>query len=144
MEQLRPLTILLVEDDEGHATLVRMNLAEAGMHNPIEHFTDGRSALHYVARVQARDQAEILVVLLDLNLPEIDGYEVLRQLKSSRKTQKIPVVVLTSTDDPKEIDRCYEMGCNLFVRKPVDYPRFVHAIHQLGSFLSVIELPTAA
>jgi CheY-like chemotaxis protein len=144
MEQLRPLTILLVEDDEGHATLVRMNLADAGMHNPIEHFANGRSALRYVEREQARAQAKILVVLLDLNLPEIDGFEVLRQLKSNRNTQKIPVIVLTSTDDPKEINRCYEMGCNLFVRKPVDYARFAHAIHQLGSFLSVIELPTAA
>ena len=135
------LTILLVEDDEGHAMLVQMNLRYAGINNPIKHIDNGREALEYVKRLQTQDQASPLVVLLDINLPEIDGYTVLAQLKSEPKTRKVPVVVLTSTDDPNEINRCYELGCNIFLRKPVDYPSFTNAIRQLGMFLAVVEIP---
>ncbi|MAS35976.1 MAG: hypothetical protein CL610_18355 [Anaerolineaceae bacterium] len=134
------MKILLVEDDEGHAMLVQMNLREAGLDNAIDHVTDGEAALDYVKNAVANDQASLLI-LLDLNLPVMDGYGVLENLKSNDATRKIPVVVLTSTDDANEIDRCYELGCNVYLRKPVAYDDFVSAIKQLGLFLSVVELP---
>ena len=134
-------TILMVEDDEGHATLVQMNLREAGIENPILHFNNGKAALEHVTRWQQQKRPSPLVLLLDLNLPEIDGYTILSAIKSAPQTRKIPVIVLTSTDDPHEITRCYELGCNLFLRKPVDYVSFTHAIKQLGLFLAVVEIP---
>ncbi len=137
----KTVTILLVEDDEGHAMLVQMNLRDAGISNPIEHIDNGRTALEYLQRLTTNEQPAPLIVLLDLNLPEIDGYTILAQLKSDPKTHKVPVVILTSTDDPGEINRCYELGCNMFLRKPVDYSSFTHAIRQLGMFLSVVEVP---
>lgn len=137
------LQILLVEDDEGHATLIQLNLREAGLNCPIEHIVDGAKALEYIHRFQAKEQSVALAVLLDINLPGVNGYEILGQLKSHRVTRKIPVIVLSSTDDPHEIDRCYELGCNLFLRKPVDYASFIQTIQQLGLFLSIIEVPKA-
>lgn len=141
MDPPKILTVLLIEDDEGHAMLVQMNLRDAGLNNPILHIDNGRAALEYVKRLQALEQAVPLIVLLDINLPEIDGYTILATLKSEPKTRKIPVVVLTSTDDPNEINRCYELGCNIFLRKPVDYTSFTNAIRQLGMFLAVVEIP---
>ena len=134
-------TILLVEDDAGHAMLVQMNLREAGLNNPIQHIDNGRAALEYIKCLQTQERSSPLVVLLDINLPDIDGYTVLAQLKSELQTRKIPVVVLTSTDDPSEINRCYDLGCNIFLRKPIDYPSFTNAIHQLGMFLAIVEIP---
>ncbi len=133
--------ILLVEDDEGHAMLVQMNLRESGLDNPIVHVTDGQAALDYIKSKLEVDQPLSLLILLDLNLPVLDGYGVLKYLKSDARTRKIPVVVLTSTDDEREIEKCYELGCNVYLRKPVDYNDFVHAVKQLGLFLSVVEIP---
>jgi CheY-like chemotaxis protein len=131
--------LLLVEDDKGHAALIQLNLREAGLSNPINHFEDGQAVLNYI-RQQAYDSGPPLL-LLDLNLPGIDGYEVLKELKGDPKTQKIPVIILTSTDDPKEIERCYELGCNFFLTKPINYMDFVHVVKQMGSFLAVVEVP---
>jgi len=133
--------ILLIEDDDGHASLVQMNLQDAGLHNPIDHVMDGQAALNYVHTWIDDPQATSLLILLDLNLPIIDGFGVLQDLKSNPVTRTIPIVVLTSTDDKREIQRCYELGCNVYLRKPVDYDDFVEAIKQLGLFLSVVELP---
>lgn len=133
--------ILMVEDDEGHAMLIQMNLKDAGLTIPIHHVADGQSALDYVQQVSEHNELDTLLILLDLNLPIIDGYGVLKNLKSNDKTRKIPIVILTSSDDPREITRCYELGCNVYLRKPVDYESFVHAVRQLGVFVSLLELP---
>jgi CheY-like chemotaxis protein len=121
-----------------------MNLREAGVSNPIDHVTDGQAGLDYIQQVIEKDQSAALLVLLDLNLPIVDGYGVLEHLKSDAKTRKIPIIVLTSTDDSREIERCYELGCNVYLRKPVEYSSFVHALKQLGAFLTVVELPGAS
>lgn len=144
MPSTKSLIIVLVEDDDGHAALVQMNLRNAGLDNTIIHLTDGRLAIDYVQQVTRKEPPEAMIILLDLNLPEIDGYGVISHLKNDPSTYKIPIIVLTSTDDPREINRCYELGCNLFIRKPVDYTKFIFAIKQLGFFLSVVELPSAA
>ncbi|WP_228845231.1 response regulator [Phototrophicus methaneseepsis] len=135
------MKILLVEDDEGHATLVRMNLREAGLDNEIQHVSDGQAALDYIDHFLASKEADSLLILLDLNLPVLDGYAVLESLKQNHLTRRIPIIVLTSTDDDREINHCYELGCNVYLRKPVNYTDFVQAVKSLGLFLSVIELP---
>jgi CheY-like chemotaxis protein len=139
------VTILIVDDDGGHAELVRRNLRRAGLDNCIETVSCGAEALDFVfcrGAHAAAKHAGNLLVLLDINMPGVDGVEVLRQMKADQATRKIPVVVLSTADDPREIDRCYALGCNVYVTKPVDPTEFVVAIHRLGLLLSVVSLPT--
>jgi CheY-like chemotaxis protein len=140
----RELVILLAEDDEGHAYLVQQNLLDAGLSNRIVHVTDGQEALDYIRCAGAhKDRVPNgpLLLLLDINMPRVGGEEVLRQLKADPKTDQLPVIVLTTTDDPREVKRCYELGCSSYVTKPVDYDRFVEAIRRLGLFLSIVQIP---
>jgi CheY-like chemotaxis protein len=140
----RELIILLAEDDEGHAYLVQENLADAGLSNRIVHVKDGQEALDYIhcaGAYQGRVPNGPLLLLLDINMPRVDGVEVLRRLKADPKTDELPVIVLTTTDDPREVKRCYELGCSSYVTKPVDYDRFVEAIRRLGLFLSIVQVP---
>ncbi len=139
-----PLMILLAEDDMGHAMLIQRNLRRAGVRNEIVHVTDGQEALDYVRAEGAyvgRPAPEALVILLDINMPRVDGIEALRQLKADEETRKIPAIMLTTTDDPREIDRCYEYGCSVYITKPVEYEKFSDAIRQFGLFLQVVKLP---
>ena len=82
-------------------------------------------------------------MLLDINMPGLDGVEVLRQIKAHPQTRMIPVLMLTTTDDPREIQRCYELGCNTYITKPVDPAAFIEAIVRLGLFISVVSVPLA-
>ena len=141
----KEVTILLAEDDEGHARLIERNLRRANITNEIVTVGDGENALKYIAahvRTNAGPLPLPLLVLLDLNLPVMDGYQVLQRLKADERTKRIPIIVLTTTDDPREVTRCYDLGCNVYITKPVDYERFCEAIQQLGLFLSVVTLPT--
>jgi CheY-like chemotaxis protein len=136
------VTILMVEDDEGHARLIEKNLRRAGISNLITHFSSGREVLdHFFGPAGMAERVEQSLVLLDLNLPEVSGYEVLERLKGDERTRMIPVIILTTTDNPREIDRCYELGCNVYVTKPVDYDNFAEAIRKLGLVLAVVKLP---
>lgn len=139
-----PIDILMVEDDPGHATLVRRNLRRAGVLNEVIWAKDGQEALDYVRRegeyLGCEDNG-CLVILLDINMPKVDGVEVLRQLKANEETKKIPVMMLTTTDDPREIERCYGLGCSVYVTKPVEYEKFREAVQQLGLFLQFVQLP---
>lgn len=138
------LKILVVDDDQGHMELVRRNLRRAGVHNEVTAITNGREALDYVfceGAYKDRENGELLV-LLDINMPGgFDGVEVLRQIKNNPKTKLIPVIMLTTTDEPREINRCYELGCSVYVTKPVDPAAFIDAIHRLGLFISVVSMP---
>ena len=89
-------------------------------------------------------KGQALLILLDLNLPDMTGIEILRQVKENKYLKSTPVVVLTTTDDSQEIKRCYELGCNVYITKPVNYESFANAIRQLGLFFSVIQVPPAA
>jgi len=144
MPNLQLVTILLVEDDSGHARLIEKNLRRANLGNDLIVVSDGAQALDFVFRqgdFVHRDHTEALLILLDLNLPVLDGYQVLERLKSDEQTKKIPIVILTTTDDPREVSRCYELGCNVYVTKPVEYTEFSEAIRQLGLFLAVATIP---
>ncbi|KQT83198.1 response regulator [Aurantimonas sp. Leaf443] len=133
----------MVEDDEGHARLIEKNIRRAGVTNPIRHFTDGTSALDFLFESPegpARNGPAL--VLLDLNLPDMSGTDILQRMKTETSPlRRTPVVVLTTTDDKVEIQRCYDLGANVYITKPVNYESFAQAIRQLGLFLSVIQLP---
>lgn len=133
-------TILVVEDDEGHAILIRENLADAGVRNPIQHFRDGQAVLDFFATVPP-EQNETYIVLLDIRMPKVDGIEVLRRIKADPTLRKIPVIMLTTTDDLREVERCHQLGCNGYIQKPVDYDRFAEAIHRVGLFVPLLLVP---
>ncbi len=139
-----PLLILLAEDDEGHANLIQRNLKRAGIVNEVVRVCDGQQALDYLRREGAyvtRTPSGPLLLLLDINMPRIDGVEVLRQVKADPATAKLPVIMLTTTDDPREVGRCYELGCSVYITKPVQYDQFAEAIQRLGLFLDIVKLP---
>ena len=139
-----PVTIVMIEDDEGHARLIERNVRRAGINNRVLHFLDGTSALDYIFN-DSRGPAQNgpALILLDLNLPDMSGTEILAKVKSDETLKRTPVVVLTTTDDKVEIQRCYDLGCNVYITKPVNYESFADAIKQLGLFLSVIQVPDA-
>lgn len=132
------VTILLVDDDPGHLRLIEKNLRRGSLTNPIVQVGDGQAALDYV---NSRADEQSLLMLLDLNMPVLNGYQVLERLRANNRTKRIPVIVLTTTNDPREVDRCYDLGCNVYVTKPVDYEQFSVAIQKLGLLLSVVSIP---
>jgi CheY-like chemotaxis protein len=139
-----PVTILVVDDDEGHCELIRRNLRRAAPQTPVVVVHSGEAALDYVhgrGLHAGRAAAWPLLILLDINMPgAINGLDVLRQLKTDASTRNLPVIMLTTTDDPREIARCYELGCNIYVTKPVDPTIFIDAIHRLGLFIEITTL----
>ena len=138
------VTIVLVEDDPGHARLIEKNLRRAHITNAIVTLRDGQEAVEYffpVDQAPAARHTLPLLVLLDLNLPGLDGYQVLIRLKADERTRHIPVIILTTTDDPRDIERCYSLGCNVYMTKPVAYEQFTEAMRKLGLFLSVVKVP---
>lgn len=147
MNEPRAVTIVMIEDDEGHARLIEKNIRRAGVNNDILPFTDGTSALDYLFGPDGSGEVSSgrhLLVLLDLNLPDMTGVSILEKLKSNQHTKRTPVVVLTTTDDEREIQRCYDLGANVYITKPVNYDGFANAIRQLGLFFSVMQVPETA
>ncbi len=142
MNDHRAVSIVMIEDDEGHARLIEKNIRRAGILNDITHFTDGTSALEFLFNAPAGPALNgPALILLDLNLPDMSGIDILAKIKGDGPLRRTPVVVLTTTDDKLEIQRCYDLGCNVYITKPVDYESFAQAIRQLGLFLSVIQVP---
>lgn len=143
----RPVLIVMIEDDEGHARLIEKNIRRAGVNNEIVPFANGTAALNYLFGADGSGQASAgrhMLVLLDLNLPDMGGVDILEKLKANQHTRRSPVIVLTTTDDSREIQRCYDLGANVYITKPVDYDGFAHAIRQLGLFFSVMQVPETA
>lgn len=134
------VSIVMIEDDAGHARLIEKNVRRAGVCNDITHFADGTSALAYLLSPEIRGGRPVLI-LLDLNLPDMSGVDILGKLKADERLRRSPVIVLTTTDDQREIQRCYDLGANVYITKPVDYENFANAIRQLGLFLSVMQVP---
>jgi CheY-like chemotaxis protein len=132
--------IVMIEDDHGHARLIEKNIRRANISNEIKHFDAGQPALDYLFSEEVHRNGPMLI-LLDLNLPDMQGTDILAEVKKDERLRRAPVVVLTTTDDKTEIQRCYDLGCNVYITKPVDYESFAGAIRQLGLFLSVMQAP---
>jgi DNA-binding response OmpR family regulator len=145
--EIKPVTIVMIEDDEGHARLIEKNIRRAGVNNEIIPFENGTAALTYLLGNDGSGEISAgrqLLVLLDLNLPDMTGVDILTKIKGNVHLKRSPVVVLTTTDDSREIQRCYDLGANVYITKPVNYEGFANAIRQLGLFFSVIQVPETA
>nr|WP_298688492.1 response regulator [uncultured Dongia sp.] len=139
-----PISIIMIEDDEGHARLIEKNIRRAGISNEIIPFTRGGEALDFIDRTATLGRPggdRKFLILLDLNLPDMSGLDILAKVKSGDRTKRIPIIVLTTTDDKVEIQRCYDLGCSAYVKKPLEYEAFAHSVRQLGLFFTIIELP---
>lgn len=136
--------ILLVEDDEGHATLVQRKLRRTGIVNEVIWARDGQGALDHVhcqGAYAGRERIAPLVILLDINMPRMGEIETLRQIKMDERTKTIPIVMLTTTDDPCEVEHCYELGCGASITKTVEYDAFCEVVRRLGLFLQIVAVP---
>ncbi len=133
-QENQAVTILLVEDDKGHAELVKRNLKRGGINNEILHFETGLKALDFLSQNQSDKK---YLMILDINMPGINGLQVLSRLKSSEVTRNIPIIILTTASEEREAEYCYELGCNVFITKPIDYETFCTAIQELGAFLKI-------
>jgi CheY-like chemotaxis protein len=139
------VTILIAEDDEGHATLIQRNLRRASTPADAVRVRDGQELLDYMYRRgpwHARGEHDALLILLDLNMPRIGGLEALEQLKRDGAFSHIPVFILTTTDNPFELDRCYARGASACIVKPVDYGSFKDMVQRLAEFLVMARLPS--
>lgn len=136
------LTILMAEDDDGHALLVQERFESVGMYNPVVRFKDGLEAWNFLSGVSGPgpEAGKSYLLLLDIRMPEMDGIEVLRRVKKDPRLKNMPVIMLTTTDDPKEISVCYELGCNNYLTKPVEFEKFAEVIKRLGLFLMIVKV----
>jgi CheY-like chemotaxis protein len=138
------VTILIAEDDDGHAELVRAQLLDAGIRNPYRRFRDGLELWSFLDTEGRKGGA--FLVLLDIRMPRMDGVEALRRIKDDPTLSMIPIIMLTTTDDPREIDECYNLGCNCYVTKPVEFKAFTETLMRLGLFIVIMrvsEVPAA-
>ncbi len=133
-------TIVLVEDDEGHAALFVKHLRRHGVQNPIHHFATGGSALAYLDMPKAPVEAPRLIVL-DINLPDMPGTEVLSHISTRPGVKDVPVVMLTSSDDKADLLLSFDLGCRDFMIKPLQMPRFVEVCARVGCLLSLEPRP---
>ena len=138
------VVILVAEDDEGHAGLIRKNLKRAGVVNDVLLFHDGRQILDFLFKEGEgphRQDGLAYMLLLDIRMPRVSGVQVLERVKADPALKKLPVIMITTTDDPREIENCHTLGCSNYITKPIEYDQFVTAIRQLGLFLSVVQIP---
>ncbi|MEO5566048.1 MAG: response regulator [Luteimonas sp.] len=137
--------ILLVEDNPDDIELTRIAFLEAKVANQLIIARDGAEALDYLfaqGEHAGRDPDDLpSIVLLDINLPKVDGREVLQAIRANERTRSIPVVVLTTSAEPFDVDACYALGANSYIQKPVDFERFVWAVKQVGMYWLVLNHP---
>ena len=134
------VNILLAEDDDGHAELIKDLLIEVGVRNPITRFRDGQEVLDFLANPDSLRNHSYLL-LLDIRMPRVNGVDVLRHMKGDDLLKDIPVIMLTTTDDPREVQNCYQLGCNCYITKPVEFGQFTSVLKQLGLFLLIVQVP---
>lgn len=143
MGDYRELIILLAEDDEGHTELIKDGLKSSGICNRIICFGNGEDAWKFLSGTsdkEVRDKSKCYLLLLDINMPKMDGIEVLKRMKSNDDLKDIPVIILTTTDDPREVETCYKLGCNIYITKPIDFMKFAETLRRLGLFIQVVKV----
>lgn len=134
------ITLLIVEDDDDHAELIQTHLSESGISNPMLRFSNGKIALDYLQKEKESKSQKYFLVLLDIRMPIMSGVELLKELKQDNQLKKIPVIMLTTTDDEREIEECYLLGCNSYITKPLDFKKFIEMLKRLGLFLQIIKI----
>lgn len=143
MESYKELIILIAEDDDGHAELIQEGLRESGVCNKIIRFSNGEEVWHFLAGTgdrEIRDKSKAYLLLLDIKMPKMDGVEVLKKIKSSDELKEIPVMMLTTTDDPREVEHCYKLGCSIYITKPVEFGKFAETLKRLGMFVQIVKI----
>jgi CheY-like chemotaxis protein len=134
--------ILLVEDDEGHAELIRINLERHNITSRIHHFASGQRALDFLAQDMSSYASSRYIVILDINMPGLDGRQVLERLKRNPSTRDIPVIIFSTAEDEGGIRECYHLGCNLYLTKPIGFQDFTEAVHQLVLLIQNAKIPS--
>lgn len=143
MGNYKELIILIAEDDDGHAELIQSGLKESGVCNKILRFRNGEDIWLFLsgkATNEVRDPKRAYLLLLDINMPKLDGIEVLRRIKTDPVLKEIPVLMLTTTDDPREVEACYRLGCNMYITKPVDFIKFAEILNRMGLFIQIVKI----
>ena len=141
MEVYKKLIILIAEDDDGHAELINNGLIESGVKNEIIRFSNGEELWNFFSSNDSKTiQENNYLLLLDINMPKMDGIEVLRRMKSDNDLKEIPIMMLTTTDDPREVEACYKLGCNIYITKPIDFNKFTEMLTRLGLFIQIIKI----
>jgi CheY-like chemotaxis protein len=137
------IVILLAEDDDGHAVLTRSSLRRVGINNEIIRFRNGQEILDFLFTRAVSAPCEVVapyLVLLDLWMPKVDGLSVLRQIKQDQRLQHIPVIVLSTTDNPSQVEACLDLQCTRYIVKPADYKDFVEAMMDVQAVLECGQL----
>lgn len=139
----KELIILIAEDDDGHADLILEGLVESGVKNQLIRFSDGEEAWNFLSctgEKAVRDVDKNYLLLLDINMPKMDGIEVLKRMKADDILKEIPVMMLTTTDDPREVEACYKIGCSVYITKPIEFTKFTETLKRLGLFIQVVKI----
>ncbi len=142
MDASREMIILVAEDDDGHAELIVEGLRDSGVCNKIIRFADGNETWDFLSGNgdNVFDNNKHYLLLLDINMPIMDGVEVLKKMKASEDLKEIPVMMLTTTEDPREVEHCYKLGCNIYITKPVEFPKFAETLKRLGLFIQIVKI----
>jgi len=136
------VTILMAEDDDGHAKLVQERFESVGVSNKLIRFSNGQEVWDFLSGAAARglEANKAYLLLLDIRMPGLDGIEVLKRVKQDPRLKNMPVIMLTTTDDPKEVDVCYALGCNNYLVKPIEFEKFGEVIKRLGLFITIVKV----
>ncbi|MHC5061776.1 MAG: response regulator [Planctomycetota bacterium] len=138
--------VLIAGHDKKYFELIRKNLLRAGIRNEIVHLADGRQLLDFLFDTAKESGAEHnyneFILFLDLSTPEVSGLEVLREINQHTNLKKIPVIILTSINDPDVIDQCHYLDCSTYIVKPAEHEDLEETIQTIGRFLSVVQIPS--
>lgn len=143
MKDYKELIILIAEDDDGHAELIKEGLVTSGVCNKIIRFKDGEEVWNFFTGKNVNenmDDSKSYLLLLDINMPKMDGIDVLTNIKSNEELKNIPIIMLTTTDDPREVETCYKLGCNMYVTKPIQFEKFAETLQRMGLFIQIIKI----
>ena len=144
MERFREKIIIVADDDEGHAELITEGLQSSGVYNKIIRFRNGEELWRFFSGETVRDETRSsdkgYIVILDINMPKLDGVEALIKIRENPSIPPVPVFILTTAEDPAEIERCYKAGCSVYITKPVDFSLFAETLHRLGLFIQIMQV----
>jgi CheY-like chemotaxis protein len=143
MKNHKKLIILIAEDDDGHAELIKEGLLSSGVCNEMKRFTNGLDVWEFLSgtsKLETMDKNKTYLLLLDINMPKMDGTEVLKNIKSDPDLKETLIIMLTTTDDPREVEICYKLGCNMYITKPVQFDKFAETLRRMGLFIQIIKV----